>query len=125
MNMNMKWVVTTILSLSVLLATTASAGAEVLVSNTKIYKHSKSSGGDGVDSIKLKSPKTPKNSCAVFVKAKIKYTKLHYGKVEIVQLPKTQCNPKKEQCKLDVSWEHSPAGRLSYKINVTWALKPC
>ena len=123
--MSMKWVITTILSLSVLLGAAVSTGAEILVSGTRIYEHGKSSGGKGVDSVSLKAPETAKNSCAVFVKAQIKYTKRHYGKVEIIQHPKTQCNPKKEQCKLGVSWEHSPAGRLGYMINVTWALKPC
>lgn len=122
--MNIKLVVTTILSLSLLLGA-VSTGAEVLVSDTKIFKHSRSSGGNGVDSIRLKAPKTAKNSCAVFAKAQIKYTKRHYGKVEIITSPKSQCNPKEEQCKLGVSWKHSPAGRLDYKVNVTWVLKPC
>jgi len=122
--MNMKWIVSILLSLAVLLGM-VEASAEGLVSNTKTFRHNQSSGGSGVDSIRLKAPRTPKSSCAVFVKAQVKYTKRHYGKVEITERPKAQCNPKKEQCKLGISWEHSPAGRLDYKVNVTWALKPC
>ena len=122
--MNMKSVATTILSLSVLLGMLPT-GAESLVTNTKTFKHSQKSGGSGVDSIRLKAPRTSKNHCSVFVNAQIQYTKRHYGEVEITQRPKAQCNPNKEQCKLSVSWKHSPAGRLDYKVNVTWATTPC
>jgi len=122
--MNMKWIVSILLSFAVLLGM-VDASAEGLVSDTKTFRHNQSSGGSGVDSIRLKAPRAPKSSCAVFVKAQVKYTKRHYGKVEITERPKAQCNPKKEQCKLGISWKHSPAGRLDYKVNVTWALKPC
>ena len=122
--MNIKWVFTLLLSFFVLIAA-VSTKAEVLISDTQVYKHSKSSGGNGVDSIQLSAPRTTAKNCAVFKKAMIKYTKRRYGKVEIIKNPKAQCNPQKEQCKLGVSWKHSPAGRLGYKVKVTWVLKPC
>lgn len=123
--MKINWIVTTALTLSVLYSATTVATSDVLLSDTKTFLHNKSSGGSGLDSVTLKAPKISGNSCAVFKKATIKYTKRHYGKVEIVQNPKPQCNPKKEQCKISVSWKHSPAGRLNYQIKVAWALKPC
>lgn len=122
--MNTKLIANTILSLSVVLGM-ASVTAEGLISVTKTFKHNNSGGGSGVDSIRLTAPKTSKNSCAVFVNAQIHYTKRHYGKVEITEQPKAQCNPKTEQCKLSISWKHSPAGRLDYKVKVSWATKPC
>jgi len=123
--MNIRRVVTIILSLSVLFGAVTHAGSKILESDTKIIQHNQSNGGNGVDPIKLKAPKTPNNSCAVFKKAKVQYIKRRFGKVTIVKKPKLQCNPKKEQCNLGVSWNHSPTGRLDYKVKVTWSLKPC
>lgn len=123
--MNIKIIVSTILSFSIFLGVTAVAGSEVLVSDTKVFQHKVSSGGKGLDSINLRAPRVPKNSCAVFKNAVVKYTKRQYGKVEITKRPKAQCNPKKEQCKLGVSWEHTPSGRLDYKVKVSWQLTPC
>jgi len=99
--------------------------ADGLVTDTRTFQHNKSSGGSGVDPIRLKAPNTSKNNCATFANAQIEYIKRHYGKVEITQRPKAQCNPKKSQCELKVSWKHSPAGRLDYKVKVTWKTKPC
>ncbi len=113
-----------ILGFAVVFTSTATS-AKNLTSDTKVYKHNKSSGGTGIDSIQLKPPRTIGNNCVVFKNAVIKYTKRHYGVVKITKTPKAECNPQKEQCKLGVSWQHSPAGRLGYKVKVIWDLKPC
>lgn len=118
--MNSKWMLIIALSFIVLLGG-GSVNADVLITKTKIIKHAKSGGERGFDEIELQAP----NRCAVFSKAKIKYIKRHYGKVKITKRPNPSCHIKNKKCKLKVFWEHSPAGRVDYKVKVTWDINPC
>lgn len=82
------------------------------------YQYAEESGGKGKDSIKLTAPK----ACAVFDDARIVYKKRRYGQADIITKPNAGCDPDKAQCKLEVAWEHAPAGRLNYQVEVSWRL---
>ncbi|HMT92999.1 hypothetical protein [uncultured Thiothrix sp.] len=87
---------------------------------TKVeYQHAEEAGGKGSDVIKLTAPK----ACAVFDDARIVYTKRRYGQANIVSKPASGCNPAGGQCKLEVKWEHEPAGRLNYQVEINWKLQ--
>lgn len=121
-----KWVVTITLSLALLSGVAVGADKDELVSYTNTIEHNHSGGGKNIDSIELIAPKTPKNSCAVFNSAEIKYKKLRQGQAKIISQPVLKCDPRREKsCTVTVSWQHSPAGRLNYTVKVGWTLKPC
>ncbi len=129
-----KWVVSLTLSLAFLsgVATGADVNknedtdANVLISYTDNIIHNHKGGGRGVDTIELIAPKTAKNNCAVYKRSKIKYNIRRFASAKIDSEPTLFCNPEKEKpCVIDVSWKHSPAGRLDYKIKVSWVLEAC
>lgn len=121
-----KWVVTLTLTLALLSGVATSAETDVLVSHTKNIKHSHGGGGRGLDKLELIAPETESNSCPIFNSAEIKYSMRRYGGAKIISQPLLQCDPRnKERCTVSISWKHSPAGRLNYKIRVGWTLKPC
>jgi hypothetical protein len=92
------------------------AFAAELAPTTVEYQHAEEAGGRGSDVIKLSAPKV----CAVFDDARIVYTKRRYGQANIVSKPADGCNPASAQCKLEVKWEHEPAGRLNYQVEIKW-----
>lgn len=102
------------------LALAQGAFAADLASTTPEYQHAEEAGGKGSDVIKLSAPK----ACAVFDNAQIIYKKRRYGQADIISKPVAGCNPANAQCKLEVKWEHEPAGRLSYQVEVNWKVQP-
>ncbi|HPY39968.1 MAG TPA: hypothetical protein PLM98_05585 [Thiolinea sp.] len=98
------------------LALTQGAFAADLAPTTVEYQHAEEAGGKGSDVIKLTAPK----ACAVFDDARIVYKKRRYGQADIVNKPAAGCNPSSAQCKLEVKWEHEPAGRLNYQVEINW-----
>ncbi|MCK5902267.1 MAG: hypothetical protein KAG28_03890 [Cocleimonas sp.] len=101
------------------------AESEPLISYTKELKHKRQGGGKSTDKIALIPLDVSKGHCALFEKAEVKYTKRRYGKAKIVSRPERHCNPKTETCKVKISWQHSPTGRLNYKVKVTWSVGHC
>ena len=129
-----KWVVSITLSLALLsgvatgadVNTSEDADANVLVSYTDNIIHNNKGGGRGVDTIELIAPKTAKNSCAVYKHSEIKYKIRRFASAKIDSEPSLACDPKREKpCSIDISWKHSPAGRLDYKIKISWTLEAC
>ncbi len=124
--MMIKWGISILLSLFIFTGVSASeTKVTLLVSHTPEFQHNDKSGGKGIDPIILTAPKTAANTCAVFKQANIQYLKRRYGVAKITTSPNVLCNPAKEVCKFGVSWQHSPAGGLDYKIQVTWSLVDC
>ena len=100
--------------------TLAQAAFAAKVAPTTVeYQHAEEAGGKGSDVIKLTAPK----ACAVFDSARIVYKKRRYGQADIVSKPADGCNPASAQCKLEVKWEHAPAGRLNYQVEIDWKLQ--
>lgn len=98
------------------LALTQGAFAAEVAPTRLEYQHAEEAGGKGSDVIKLAPPKV----CAVFDDARIVYTKRRYGQASIVSKPVAGCNPASAQCKVEVKWEHEPAGRLNYQVEIKW-----
>jgi hypothetical protein len=112
-----KWTIPAlVLGIGLFGATTSVAKAATLVTTAKQFNYSSSAGGKGQDIVPLKAPA----ACATFVSADIKYIKQRYGQATINKLPAKGCEPNAQQCLLNVTWEHAPAGRLNYEVNVTW-----
>lgn len=102
------------------LALTQGVFAAEIPSTTLEYQHAEEAGGKGSEVIKL----TPPKACAIFNDARIVYKKRRYGQADIVSKPSTGCNPANAQCKLEVKWEHEPAGRLTYQVEIDWKVQP-
>lgn len=102
------------------LALTQTVFAVELAPTKLEYQHAEEAGGKGSDVIKL----TPPKACAVFDSARIVYKKRRYGQADIVSKPSAGCNPANAQCKLEVKWEHEPAGRLTYQVEINWQVQP-
>ncbi|MCK5897019.1 MAG: hypothetical protein KAG20_09445 [Cocleimonas sp.] len=121
-----KWGMSIALSVSLLSGVAISADSDELTSYTKNITHNHGGGGRGVDTIPLVAPKTAANRCAIFNSATLKYRLRRYGDANITAEPRLLCNPKgKESCTVDVSWKHSPAGGLNYKVKLNWKVQAC
>lgn len=115
-----KWTIPAlVLGIGVFGATTSVANAATVVTTVKQFNYSSSAGGKGQDVLPLKAPAAT-SACATFIRADIKYIKQRYGQATINKRPAQGCKPNAQQCLLNVTWEHAPAGRLNYEVNVTW-----
>ena len=96
-----------------------------LVSYSAIVKHAKDGGGRGMDTEVIPKPVAESNQCTVVAKAVVEYKKRRYATAEVASLPSAKCKHDAAQCLVGVSWEQSPAGRLSYRVKATWKLVDC
>ena len=121
LDMYSKWAKGIIVSVMFAVSCTAVA-ATTVVSHSDEYQHDASAGGKGQDSIRLPAPPVAAGQCALFQDAELVFSKRRYGTASIVVKPAAGCNPAVSQCKLEVKWEHAPAGRLNYKVKIDWAI---
>ncbi|WP_020397061.1 hypothetical protein [Thiolinea disciformis] len=91
------------------------ATAAPLTSSSEAIEHADVSGGKGIDNVVVR---VPSGQCVSFDSAEISYSKRRYGQA-VVQKP-VGCNAVNTQCKVPVSWEHAPAGKLNYQVKVNW-----
>ncbi|PID49773.1 MAG: hypothetical protein CR991_04965 [Proteobacteria bacterium] len=104
--------------------TVASAADSQVSFSAGQFSYDASAGGKGRDVIVLKAP-TSFGSCVKFQSAKIIYKKRRYGEARIINMPAPGCALDKQQCRLDVSWKHAPAGGLNYTVEVTVKTDGC
>lgn len=114
----------TILSILLLIMVgSAVPAAASTISHSTVKKHLEEAGGEGIDTVTIKTPKAFINQCAVLSNVKIEYIQRRYG--EVVVEPKSIKRCKVGSCKLRLNWKHAPAGRLSYRVKAHWKLSKC
>ena len=90
-------------------------------SRSKVYVHKASSGGKGIETVRLSKPeKLAAGRCALFVSAEVIDSKRRFGKVKIVSRPRKNCNPDFESCIVAVEWAYSPVGFVHYWVKAKW-----
>ncbi len=90
-------------------------------SRSKVYVHKASSGGKAIETVRLSKPeRLAAGRCALFASAEVIDSKRRFGEVKIISLPRKNCNPDSESCRVVVEWAHSPVGFVHYWVKAKW-----